>query len=677
MYEGTHRCVVHTVYGTAVRKTTQGILPDMSHGLVHTVVFLGSFLLFTAELMLSKRVLPLFGGSASVWTGALMLFTALVVIGYAYGVWITQKPATFQRRVHSVLVLASVASLPLLWSSPAHSISLVGVVCVLVQWIAFPFVLLATGTSLMHSWHPSYSYRLYALSNAGSFAALVLFPFVFEPMLSMPDMRTLWVIGYVVWCAGVVLLARHPQRLAIQSRRYEHMGHWALLASIPTALLASATAYSAQMIAPMPLVWMLPLAAYLASFIVAFAGYGNTSGTTIVTLAIAAALWALDPAKQAHVLLILFLLVTFIFVASVRIHARLYSLRPVDTRAASFYLAVSLGGFLGTGFVAIVCPIIFSDYFELPLLVTAAVALGIFWLPCGGSVRIWTRAVAAVVLPVALASFLAGGRLGIHFDSASVKARNFYGVTTVAFLPEARVLLHGRTLHGMQLTAPDQQYVATTYYSGLSGVGRAVRFERSRHSSLSVGVVGLGVGTLAVYCAPGDAFTFYEIDPRIVRIATTDFTYLDYCPHVRIATGDARLSIANAVDTSPAFDLMVLDAFDGDAIPVHLLTREALATYGRVLASSSAIIAFHISNRMLDLAPQVVRLAQDGGYASMVIRDQGDDAISAVPTVWVLLARDSAVFTHAAFAGTDSYPPRAARRVWTDEYASLLSALRW
>lgn len=640
------------------------------------VVALGSFLLFTAELMLSKHLLPLFGGSASVWTGALMFFTALLVVGYAYAAWITRQAPQFQRVTQALLVVASVLWAPLLWWIPPYSISLVGVVGVLAVWIALPFTVLATGASLMHSWYPAQSYRLYAVSNVGSFAALVLFPFVFEPLITWPQMRIVWIGAYIAWCCAVLLLSRSPRQLEPYAIVKKHSWRWITLAALPTALLASATAYGAQIIAPMPLVWMLPLAAYLGSFVVAFAGFGNTSLTGVIVVLIAGVLWSLDPAIQSHVLPILGAVLGFIFFASVRIHAHLYAQRPPDASASWFYLCLAAGGFLGTATVGVVCPILFSDYFELPLLVAAATALFVAWLPLTRGIRLWVIAGTVVLIPVGLATFLSAGRLGIHFENPTLRTRNFYGVSTVAFVPQATVLLHGRTLHGMQLTAPDQKYLATTYYSGLSGVGRAIQFERSRQPALSVGIVGLGVGTLAVYCTARDVFTFYEIDSHIVSVATTEFSFLSLCPQATTAVGDARISLTHA-PAQTKFDLLVLDAFDGDAIPIHLLTREALQTYSSHMVSSTSIIAFHISNRMLDLAPQVLRLAQDGGYASMVIRDEGNDAISAVPTVWVLLARDGLVFKDGAFAGTDSYPPPPAERVWTDEYASVLSALRW
>jgi hypothetical protein len=647
-----------------------------------------SFLLFLIEPMMGKRILPYFGGSSSVWAGSLLFFTGMLCVGYGYAYLLTRYAGRWQGRVHAAFALCSVVALASMqWPVLDHSLPLLAVLLTLTRWIGVPFVFLASTGPLLQRWYAHTSgepYRLYALSNAASFAALFAYPFIVEPSFALSVSLGVWRSGVVVFALLMLWLSYAQKYSSHTDVEIAHVPRtivlrWLGLATLPAVLLVTITTQLTQVIAPIPLLWTIPLAIYLFTFILAFSGYGDSGATSMLAIVAAAAACGLTPAANPLIGLQMLAYLALLFAGSLRCHASLYALRPPAAQLPLFYLVLSFGGFVGAVLVAFLAPIVFSDYWEFPLAMAAVALVSISmsrWCHSSPRYERMLKVIASVGVLIACTAFVAQDRLSNANMGIGQRERNFYGVTTVVRMPEATALVHGRTLHGMELLGASSTE-PTTYYTPTSGIGRAVAYERATKGALRVGTIGLGTGSLAAYCRAGDSFVFYEIDARIERIARDDFGYLSGCAGVDVRIGDGRVTLSQEGSAAKrdSYDILAIDAFNSDSIPLHLLTREALNVYANSLADQASIIAFHISNRYLDLAPEVIRLAADGGFASMVIRDDGSHGTLGVPTSWVLLARDSRVFKTAAFAGSDSRPPKAADTAWTDDYASVWTAV--
>lgn len=646
-------------------------------------ISLSAFLLFLIEPMAGKKLLPFFGGSTSLWATSLVFFTVALCIGYLYAYLLLLLSPDRQKYVH--LATLAAAATVVLFVEPVVGVGgnpALGVLGALSSWLALPFVVLASSGPLVQRWYADRydePYSLYAISNLASFAGLFAYPFVLEPALSLSASLDVWrmlVLGTL--CALAILT------LGRSSIRQEHeklvllpvslLARWAVLAALPTLLLTVVTTQITQVIAPIPLLWVVPLALYLLSLVVAFVGRGGGMSVSLLVLASVVAAYYLTPTSLEFVWAQMVTYLAVLFSGSLRIHAQLYSERPAPHALAGFYLAIAVGGAIGTLVAALLAPIVFTDYWEFPLAFAVTAAI-VTLLPAIGAHerRVPFRYVWLMFIVVGLGLFIQQDRLTSVTEGIVVRSRDFYGVIAVSKTEIATALIHGRTLHGLQLADPVLSRQPTTYYTATSGVGRAFAFLRSeRQEGISVGVVGLGTGTLAAYCAPNDTFAFFEIDPQIIRVADRSFSYLANCSRVSTVEGDARISLEAGL--SP-MDLLVIDAFNNDSVPLHLLTREALAIYAKNLKDERSLLTFHVSNRYLDLTPEIIRLAADGGFASMVVRDDGSEGEMGVPTVWVLLAKDSTVFKEGAFSGANSYPPAPAVHAWRDDYASVLSAV--
>lgn len=650
-------------------------------GMFISAISLSALLIFLIEPMAGKVLLPTYGGSASVWSACLLFFTAFLCLGYAYAYVLIQRGNVFQRRMHGVLLVAAalwVCAFPI----PVIPVSepIVSVLLVLSAWLGLPFIALAATGPLLQQWYASVfgePYHLYSISNLASFAGLFAYPFLLEPAVPLSVDLTLWRVGVVCCFALLALVAWLSSSAHLVVReRVRFPSQWPVyvaLAAVPSMLLVVVTTQVTQVIAPVPLLWVVPLALYLLSFVIAFVGRGDTLIVGSLVLLSAAASYALTPPPTGFVPLQALALMAVLFFGALRFHARLYALRPAAPQLGGFYLALALGGAIGTLIPAVLAPAFLNDYWEFPVAFAVAAAGTVYFIDARAPLSRALRIVLGATIITSFCVFVGDNRLASVTEGTISRSRDFYGVLTLSKTPEALALIHGRTLHGLQLSDPAQAQLPTTYYTPASGIGRAVAFLRSEHlGGMRVGVVGLGTGSIASYCTPDDTFSFYEIDPQMVRIAEDDFTYLAHCAGASVVVGDGRISLASSSST---FDLLAIDAFNNDSIPVHLLTREALSVYAKRLAGTRSVVAFHVSNRYLDLEPVVIRLAADSGFASMVIRDDGTSGTVGVPTIWVLLAQDASVFTSPAFRGTDSLPPPPAPRVWTDDYASVWTAV--
>jgi len=685
-------------------------------------IFTGAFLLFLVQPLVGKFILPWFGGSPAVWTVCMVFFQIVLLAGYAYAdVLVRLFNTKRQAIVHVIVILLACVVLPITPSAgwkpvPGEDAEPTWrIILLLLATLGLPYFLLSTTGPLLQAWfarlNPGKSpYRLYALSNLGSLLALVFYPTLMEPNLSRVAQSRAWSVGLVVFAAlcaacawrargtdvGTVLSSENDLQhglLATGASAPSALSRllWLLLPACASAFLLATTNTICQEIAVIPFLWVLPLGLYLLSFVLTFDSprwYRRGVWIPLLIASIVGVVYFMVRRGDApSVGRQIALNAGALFVACMVLHGELVRRRPDPSRLTSFYLMVSLGGALGGIFVAVVAPRIFTGYFELhvTLLATAGlVLLTVLSDPTrrrGGDRRLFVggMGVAAMLLLAYALHFHAGSTLA---DASVVsRSRNFYGVLTVyernARQPEMRYrLLHYSGItHGLQFGAPSLRRLPTTYYGTESGVGLAVRSldaSRPRH----VGMVGLGVGTLAAYARAGDSVRAYDINPDIVRLARSDFTFLsDTAGTVDVVLGDARLALE--AESPNEFDLLAVDAFSGDAIPVHLLTKQAFELYFRHV-KAGGIVAVHVSNLHLDLEPVVRRIAGAMGLAyGVVVTDHPENDVAEYSSRWVLLSRDPAALERDPIRGRTT--PRVSRRdarLWTDDDTSLFEVLQ-
>jgi len=668
--------------------------------LLPITVFLGAFLLFLIEPLFAKLILPRFGGSASVWAMCLVFFQSALLLGYWYAD-VTARWLTVARQsvLHIALLLVSLCFLPIAPRAIFHSLDamhpVTHILVVLVASIGLPFMLLSATSPLVQTWHAragggSEPYHLFAVSNSASLLALLSFPFLIEPRIPSRGQVLLWSVFFVIFVAVCSLTAWLASRgvsrdskpatdteSTIAAPAVREKVLWMSLSAGGSMLLLSFTNHITENVAPVPLLWVLPLALYLLTFTLAFQRRSLYSRWLTVWL-LAVTLGGLgyeiyDPSftesLQTSVLIFCFGL----FLCCLFCHGELAKRRPAPRYLTTFYLMISLGGALGAVFVGILAPYIFSAIYEFPLALclTALLAVIVLWTKGWRARAIWMGA------SVAMAAVLVY-HVHAYKKNAILTVRNFYGAVRIKELHDwlkqpYRTLYHGTIEHGSQFVNPPKSLVATTYYAANSGVGKAL--DNFSGAPKRVGVIGLGAGTLAAYGNAGDYFRFYEINPLVVAIAQNWFSYLRDTPaKVDIAMGDARLSLT--AEPQQQFDVLAVDAFSGDAIPVHLLTREAFALYLRHL-KPGGILAIHTSNTYLDLAPVVQLLADDAHYPARLVTNDGDLRKLIDASDWVLVTHNDRFLTNldaTTLRESTEVPPKL--RLWTDDYNNVFQILR-
>jgi len=686
-------------------------------------VFLGALLLFQVQLIVGRRILPWFGGAPAVWTTCMLFFQVGLLAGYAYAHGLVRLPPRRQRDVHlgvlagAVLVLAVRA---LEWPSsvtpgeawkpdPAAS-PVAGIVALLAAGVGLPYLVLASTGPLAQAWvarvRPGTSpYRLFALSNLGSLVGLLGYPFVVEPWLPVVSQGRAWTIGFGVFALAAGAGALAAGRVPAVSGGAPAGGPgpppvvrvlWFSLAAVPSVLLLAVTSQLCQDVAVVPLLWVLPLALYLLSFVLCFEYerlYRRGHWLAAVALAAAGFVYALFEGTTLAIGWQVTAGGAVLFAYGMACHGELAALKPDPGRLTSFYLTVAAGGAFGGVFTGLLAPVVFPGYWELhlallggPVLLVAVLLLDPeSRLNRGPAARVWgTRLLAYAALGGLL------GALGAHvlggLRGAAALRRGFFGVLTVSLEnrgepDEWRKLKHGRISHGLQLTAPERRREPTTYYGPKSGVALAlVRHPRRLAGEpLRVGLVGLGVGTLAAYARGDDAYRVYEINPDVLALSTGPdpvFTFLRDAPaEVATVLGDARISLER--EPPQALDVLALDAFSGDAIPVHLLTREAFALYRRHLREPHGVIAVHVSNKYLDLRPVVSGLAGAFGLRAAVV--SSPEAGNAVwSSDWILVMGEGPLLRDPELA-TVSLPlavDEPGLPVWTDDWSPLVGVVR-
>ena len=666
-------------------------------------ILVGAFLLFQVEPVIGKIILPWYGGSAAVWTACLVFFQVALLAGdlYAHALIRYLKPRA-QAALHVGLLALSALTLavypsaslkPYSAGDPTWSILLL-----LGRTIGLPFFLLATTGPLVQAWYArrfagSIPYWLYALSNAGSMLALLSYPFLIEPVFTTQEQARMWSWGYVAFavvCAAAALGSwaardRAPEEAGVSKPSRRQYALWLALPACASALLLAVTNHMSQNVAAVPLLWILPLSLYLLSFILCFAGDGWYRRNPYLQL-LAVALGSMAYAAAAGNLPILPVVVLFLFglfTCSMVCHGELALLKPPPRLLTHFYLMIAAGGALGGLAVGLVAPHVFNGYYEMPLALVGCAGLILAVLktdPALDWFRRWTQPapIATVALTLALAVYVAIA-LAQSMSGVRLRVRNFYGELTVkdsdppTSIMAVRTLTHGTITHGDQFLNLAKRDLPTTYYGPATGVGLAIR-DRGKGRAVRVGVIGLGTGTLAAYARLGDYYRYYEINPLVVRVARGEFTFLADCHgKLDIAMGDARLTLER--EQPENFDVLAVDAFSGDAIPVHLLTREAMDLYFRHLRPDG-LLAVHISNRHLDLLPVLAVEARSSGRRARVVDTEDDDAAGVFAATWVLVVAPPGDFDNEIRA--NSNPVSRARRVrlWTDDYSNLFQILK-
>jgi hypothetical protein len=715
--------------------------------------FLSAALIFSIEPMIAKRLLPAFGGAPMVWNACSVFFEVVLLAGYAYAWGLARwLSARRQAALHMVVVALGLTVLPFAFDvqvpPPAGWPPVVWLLALLSMTTALPvFALSASAPTLQHwlsrTGHHSGRdpYFLYAASNLGSFGALAAYPFLIEPTLGIRAQVQDWWVGYFALIALFLACAAALWRRGDVAGRYADVHpreappvtwrqrtRWLVFAFVPSSLMLSVTFHISTDIAAVPLLWVVPLAIYLFTFVLAFGTTGarwrGIASRALPVLVVPLALFMASQTRAPLVMTLSLDLLAFTAAALV-CHGEISAERPAVAHLTEFYFWIALGGLLGGAFNTFVAPKLFTGVVEYPL----GLVLACLLRPAAQRGRPWPvarqiAAVAAIALltiaavlvtrragndprilfvllavpgivafswsgrrPVAFglaigAMLVVGGALSSRYGRVLHAERTFFGVYRVSIDATGRYyeLFHGSTLHGMQAADPSRRGEALTYYSRTGPFGQAWSRVPIMSRTSSVAVIGLGVGSLATYARPWQLWTFYEIDPAVERIArdVRYFTHLHNCgAECRVVLGDARQSLAGAAPH--AYGLIVLDAFSSDAIPVHLVTSEALDLYLSRLAAGG-VLAFHISNRYLSIGPVLARLASAHHLASLEARHvvtDADQAAGRLPSDWLLMARADTDFGSLS-SGGDWFTPVAPRGtpLWTDDFSNLVSVLR-
>ena len=665
-------------------------------------IFVSSFLLFLLQPITAKQILPWFGGSAAVWTTCLVFFQTTLLLGYAYADAVARRLSPrAQAQLHIALLALSCVLLPIVpgaqWKPLGTENPSFLILGLLAATVGLPYFLLATTSPLAQAWFarrfPRRSpYRLFALSNLASMLALVGYPFALEPWVPTRLQSYGWSAAYVLFALLTAALAWLSIRARATVAPVDAGAHgtiksppsvgqqmlWAALAATGSYLLLAVSNHICQNVASIPLLWIAPLSIYLLTFILCFDGtrwYRRELFLALLAAALGVMAWTLADSDLTHRLALqIGVFCGGLFIACMFCHGELARLKPMPRYLTRFYLMVSLGGAIGSVLVGLLAPLILPAYFELAFGLVVCAALLVFQV----------RRTHPVFICLAGAAFffsLGAAGWGIHdfYDNTVLARRNFYGVLRVQEWDAGetnyhRSLIHGTIMHGTQYPSPDLERRPTTYYTETSGIGRALESLHPTLRLLKVGVIGLGTGTIATYGSKGDVYRFYDINPAVIGIAQREFTYLAKSDAtIQIALGDARLSLER--EAPQGFDVLAIDAFSSDAIPVHLITIEALAVYRRHM-KPGGIIAFHITNRYLDLAPVVQKLADAAELYAVLVADDGAGQMAS-RSDWVLLSDSKAALEKEPIdEASEAITQRPGWRLWTDDFNNIVEVIK-
>ena len=677
-------------------------------------IFLSAFLLFLVQPLIAKQILPWFGGSASVWNTCMLFFQTLLLAGYAYADRSVQHlNAKRQVILHAVLLVLSLLCLPIIasesWKPQGDEDPIIRILGLLVATIGLPYALLSTTTPLIQAWYwqsfkQAVPYRLFALSNAASLAALLGYPTLIEPFFGGRQTALVWSVGYAIfallciWVGWKSISAPASLSSTVEGRSLAPQSHedesaagktqqgstqspplsarlaWIVLSALGSAVLLAVTNHLTQNISSVPFLWVLPLALYLITFIICFDRPGwYHRGFWGVAAAISLPVMVYF-ADSLALFQVSGLYAAGLFAVCMFCHGELASLKPHPSQLTRFYLAMSLGGALGALSIAIGAPLLLSGYYELHITL-AVIALVLLWRSFD-STWIWRFSSAGLVAAVL---FLVHDGLEAYRLGIREMERNFYGVVRTRDYPSEpgfRYMLHGAINHGGQLQGEPFEMMPATYYSPNSGYGRL--FQAMPEGPKRVGLIGLGAGALAAYAQSGDHWVIYEINPAVVDLAKKEFSFLDRmkAPY-EIVLGDGRLALER--EAPRQYDVLAVDAFSGDSIPIHLVTKEAMAAYVKHLAPGGVIV-FQATNRFVDLPPVAKRLADAFGLEAVLVEDSPQ--FTTGPERWylhtdqIIMTKNKDVLKHPAFKEAKPISLRPDVGVFTDDHSNLLRILK-
>ncbi len=683
-------------------------------------VFISAFLVFQIQPIISKIILPWFGGGASVWTTCLLFFQFFLLVGYLYAYILTKiLKVKYQIVVHLACLLLSLFLLPNniadIQNIPISGSPTWAVLKVLFFGLGFPYLILSANTPLLQHWFTSetngaHPYRLYATSNVGSFLALISYPIIIEPFMSLDGQIKLWSSIYwlfvllVGWIFFIVVKQNNKDRLCTPEQPinpkvgFFRLILWFMLSALGVILLVSTTNALTQNVPPVPFLWLAPLAIYLLTYVVAFSNfaiYVRKFWLPFFMLLSFVALLIYFIGGQFDIITQLLIYLLILLCGCMICHGELNSLKPQQGNTTLFYLVLSVGGVCGSFLVSFVAKNLFDEFLEFPLAIFSVLVLAtasLCWNKQDGLAEVKPRMAgvvnsqlsilavgSAVVGLVWLLAFIKLNNQYQQYDIA--KARNFYGILTVKDIIEGKVnerrLIDGTTSHGSQSLPLSQSAVPTSYYRPGTGVQLVIE-ELSSDSKLQVGIIGLGVGALAAYGQPGDHYTFYELNPLVSDFANKYFSYLSSAKaEVDVKLGDARVTLQNELDLGQknAFDLLIMDAFSGDLIPTHLMTHEAFLLYQQHI-KAQGVIALHISNRHLSLLPVIMQHSRSLNMQVMLFETPGEgnehDAQWVVLTNNSRLTQSAKLISRQTVIAKDQYQ----KVLWTDDYSSLLPILK-
>ena len=691
-------------------------MQPLSSHLLRPTMFLGSFLLFLIQPIIAKMILPWFGGSAAVWTSCMMFFQVMLVLGYAYSHilrrWLSCSTAFF---CHTAVLGAACCLLPVIPNSALRRATGNGlnfaVAWTLLVTVGLPYFALAANSTLVQLWHEALStsnqkpadsggtYRLYAVSNLGSMLALLFYPFLIEPFATLSAQAWIWSAGFIVYAAMCLLTAWPTTRLShwqsepkpseSETFRPSAVCLWFMLACVASVILLATTNLMCQEIASVPFLWILPLAAYLLSFIICFEQprlYHRAIFLPLLCVSIVLGIGVVQSHLYVSILLQITVMTSVCFFVSMVCHGELERLKPPPAKLTTFYLTIAIGGAVGGIFTALLAPFAFDHFIEFQLAIIGCLALATLqvYRTAGRSVLLLALFGCGLTASVTMASLMLQTSSTLEKDTLITRQRNEYGVVMVTEDESYRRFVSGNVDHGGQNRAHEIAFEPSGYYTENSGVGIAFRRMREfkqtqgEASGINACVVGMGIGAMLSWCEPEDHFSFYELNPAVEEIAETHFSYLErYRPQTDVYIGDGRILLQRQLEQTGGnqFDLLFVDAFSSDAIPQHLITSQCVDIYLKQLRADGMLV-FHITNRFVDLRPVIATLAVEKGLSSFVRENKNGPKDKG--TLWVCLSRNKNLLSAPWMDSlTTRWPDKMPKIQWTDDFAPLAPVTTW
>jgi SAM-dependent methyltransferase len=662
-----------------------------------TAIFLGAFLLFLVQPIIAKQILPWFGGSAAVWATCMVFFQMVLLVGYAYADFTTRRLTPKRQAIlHVALLALSLAVLPITpdvaWKPQGEENPSWRILGLLTLTIGLPYFILSTTSPLLQAWFARrfhiVPYRLFALSNLASLLALLAYPVMVEPWVSTLTQSIAWSVCYALFaalCAYAAISSARADPVVAATPAADATVEappaalrqltWLTLAAMASFLLLAFTNHICQNVASLPFLWILPLSLYLATFILCFdhpRWYSRNVFLLLAAVLLPLMAWYSD---SLNLKLVVPMYLAGLFVCCMFCHGELVLLKPAPRYLTRYYLMISLGGAIGGLLVGLVAPYVLTGYFELAI---GLIACALLLLYRTFRMAWWVMLVSAAV--VGATAWGAGKAIDYQIANSRIMMRNFYSVLKTRETEEPtpfRSLVHGGIMHGGQLMAPQYRLRPSSYFGTTSGYGRM--FASLPDTPRKVGVIGLGAGSIIAYARKGDTFRFYEINPQVVDVAKREFTFMQDTPaKIEVVLGDGRLSLEREPDQQ--FDVLAMDAFSGDSIPMHLLTRQAMEIYLRHL-KPGGVLAFQATNRFINIAPIVASLAAEFGLAAVLVSDFPENEEG--PNYWTASTDQVLVTLNRKLLEAEpihsvatEIPVPAGFRVWTDDFNNLLRVLK-